>query len=398
MTLSDIRYAIHSLLLHRLRSLLSMLGIIIGVIALITMLSIGEGAERETQKQIAQLGTNSMIIKEIALPNRESGERVRPFKPLSFDDCEKLKKNLPMLQRISPLCILKATATGRWKEVTPEILGVTPQFFEGKGLQLKEGRFLSDKDLSERKAVCVIGEEVAKSIGKAGHLRGEVRLNGLPFEVVGVLQGLNWQESPLREIAHRDLSKAIFVPLTPYTFRELSEILIHVNNRDSLKDAELLTRQILKRPTGEAENYQIIIPNELLLQAKRAQQTFKLVLGGISALSLLVGGIGIMNAMLATVFERKKEIGIRRALGASKRHILIQFILEATVLCLAGALVGIACGASLSLFIGYLFGWATFVTAWSLCLAIGMAFFAGLSFSLYPAYIAASLDPIVILR
>lgn len=403
----EIKKCMRVLLLHRLRSFLSTLGVLFGVVAVIAMLSIGEGAKQETLEQIEQLGMNNLIVRQHAMSEEQRIQALEQnSRGLSWQDAIALKRHIPDLLHVAPLKIVEATLTSASAQFSPEILAVTRAFGEMKALRLSEGRFLCDLDQSERRLTCVLGYEVAKHLGQEGHIGRSLKLDNIYYEIVGVLKSIQWKASKNQAITTRNLDKTIFVPLqidhqinsAQAQNRELSEIVLHVRDAQLMENTTKLTKKILGKLHGGYENYQIVIPQELLQQAYRTQYTFNLVLGSIAGISLIIGGIGIMNIMLANVSERTCEIGIRRAVGASKRHILIQFLFETLILTLIGALLGIFFGIALSMAIGFMAGWRTIVTPWSILLALIMSAGVGVCSGLYPAYQAATMDPIKALR
>ena len=404
----NFRNAFRSLLKHKLRSFLSMLGIVFGVVAVITMLSIGEGAQQETLSQISQLGVNTIIIRQYPLSDEQKMQAAaHRARGLTLDDMQALKKNLPMLARLAPLKIMKETITGSFTLVSPEVLSVTPEFGEMRGLQLQEGRFFCSLDYIEKKNTCVIGSALSERLGSEGHVGGLLRLGRAYYTIVGVLQPLHWKGSEHRLISSRNLDNVLLLPLhlekvnkTEFSKEkeDFSEIILQISDSSQVENAFFLVKMILGKLHGGYEDYQIVVPQELLRQAHRTQRTFNVVLGAIALLSLLVGGIGIMNIMLATVFERTREIGIRRAVGASKQHILFQFLLETIVLTAIGAFIGIIAGMFFSSVINSIVGWKTIITVWSVFLSLIMAMGVGILSGYYPAYRASAMDPIAALR
>lgn len=395
-------------MLHRLRTLLSTLGVLFGVVAVIAMLSIGEGAKQETLEQIEQLGMNSIIVRQHVLSEEQKAQaRENRSKGLTLQDSAALEQNMVFPIYQAPLKIIEASLSDSLAQFSPEILAVTRTYGEIKGFQLAEGRFLCDLDQQNRRLVCVLGFEVAQSLGQAGHIGKAIRLEKVHYEIVGILKPTHWKESKNSSITARNHDKTIFIPLgsdkslpgsATANNQTLSEIILQVRDAKKMPVAIEITKAILARLHGGYEDYQLVIPQELLQQAHRTQRTFNWVLGSIAAISLLVGGIGIMNIMLATVSERTREIGIRRAVGASKRHILVQFLLETLLLTLTGALLGVALGIGCSLAISAIAGWKTIVTPWSILLALGMSSLVGLGSGVYPALHAAQMDPIRALR
>lgn len=403
----EIQKCLRSLLIHRLRTMLSTLGVLFGVVAVVAMLSIGEGAKKETLEQIEQLGINNIIVRQPTISEEQRAQALeQKSQGLTWQDVEALRQNISFLVKDAPMRVVEATVTGSMTRLTPEILAVTRSFGEMKRLQMAEGRFICDLDQSEKRLVCVLGYEIAKSLGKEGHIGKIIRISNTHYEIVGVLKSMHWKESRNRSITARNLDKIIFIPLGSdlnlYGLQSakdtLSEIVLQIEDVQRMGTAARLVKKILGKLHGGYEDYQIVIPQELLQQADRAQRTFNRVLGSIAAISLLVGGIGIMNIMLATVSERTREIGIRRAVGANKRHILLQFLLETLLLTLAGAILGVIIGIIFSFAIGLIAGWKTIVTPWSILLSLTMSSAVGLCSGLYPAFQAARMDPIKALR
>lgn len=395
-------------MIHRLRTLLSTLGILFGVVAVVAMLSIGEGAKRETLEQIEQLGMNSIIVRQSNLSEDQHVQaRESRSKGLTLDDAKALQKGIPDLLTQSPVKNIEASLTASVQNKTPDIAAVTRSFAELKELKLAEGRFICDADHQKRNLVCVLGYDVARSLGPRGHVGQVLRIENVPFQIVGILRPSEWKSSKNSMLATRNINATVFIPLgsevsmpSHNTIKgsTLSEILIQMKPRKNTTTTSHLIHNILKRSHAGFEDYQVIVPQELLNQAQQTQRTFNLVLGSIAAISLLVGGIGIMNIMLANVSERIREIGIRRALGATQIDILMQFLTETLLLTLIGALSGILIGILFSFAIGYFAGWKTIVTFWSVFLSLGMAVLVGICSGLYPAYQAAMMNPITALR
>lgn len=397
-----------SLSLHRLRSLLSILGILFGVTSVVAMLSIGEGAKRETLEQIEQLGINSVMIKQNALSDSNKQQALENLSyGLSENDALLFKKNMPNLVSIAPIKVLKAHIPSALQNMAPEIMAVTREYGEIKSLKLKSGRFITDLDKQEKKQVVILGYDVARALGRAGTLQNTLRIENTSFGIVGILEPSQWKTSKNAFLATKNINKAIFIPLgsentlRSYQYPEndlLSEIILQMKPGQDFTKTTAMIKRLLTIHHRSYEDYQIIVPQELLNQANQTQRTFNLILGSIATISLLVGGIGIMNMMLANVTERIREIGIRRALGATKKNILLQFLNETLLLTLFGALLGVIFGVLFSFFISYFAGWQTVVTLWSLALSLAMASIVGICSGLYPAYKAAMLHPIVALR
>lgn len=402
------RRSIRSLALHGLRTLLSTLGILFGVVAVVAMLSIGEGAKRETLEQIEQLGINTMTIRQNELsPEQQQQAREKRSRGLTLEDAFVIQQGVPNIIASAPTKVIKASLPGTLQNTAPEILAVTRTYGEIKEIKLEAGRFICDTDQNTKKHVCVLGSDVAQALGQSGHLGNSFRIEGKPFQIVGIVQRNLAKVNKNAFLSTKNLNQMIFIPLgTEGIFNAyphpqdvpLSEIILRTKPNEDIIQTGKVVKGLLNHFHKGFEDYQIVIPKELLNQANQTQRTFNLVLGSIAAISLLVGGIGIMNMMLANVSERTREIGIRRALGATRKDIMLQFLTETLLLTLFGALLGVFIGIGFSLAISYFAGWKTIVTFWSILLSLGMAGGVGLCSGLYPAYQAAALHPIVALR
>lgn len=400
--------SLRTLMMHRLRTLLSTLGVLFGVVAVVAMLSIGEGAKQETLEQIEQLGMNSIIIRQIDLTEEQQQvAREKRSQGLNFKDGEAILRAYSGISKIAPVKNVEGMVTGTTAEVVPELLAVTGEYGEIKGVNMQEGRNLCTLDVDRKQHVCVLGSAVAHSLGQHGHVGQTIRIENTQFKVVGVMAPKRWTAGKSNALSSRNLNKCIFIPLgcesslpvrTLGRKENLSELIVQLDHSDSITKGTQATRRVMEQQHHGVEDYQIIVPLELLQQANRTQQTFNLVLGSIAAISLLVGGIGIMNIMLATVSERTREIGIRRAVGASKKHILVQFLFETLLLTLSGAILGVLIGILFSWGISAVAGWQTIVRPWSVLLALTMASGVGVFSGLYPAIKAAAMNPITALR
>ncbi len=375
-------------MLHKFRSFLSTLGILFGVASFITMLSIGEGAKRQSMRQIESLGLSNIIIRRI-------DQAKEPSVGLSLQDAEHLAKNVPGLSAYSPVQEVRSEITATLKELNTEIIGVGREFEQVQNLQMNEGRFLCDLDVKQKQAVCVIGHELAAKLGSGGKVGKSVRLGNEQYRIVGILEGSGQAQD--KAVSHRDLDTAMIIPLN-IDRPKLQEVILKVKNRNHVEAIAKLSRHAIKRLHSGIDDTQFIIPQELLNQAKKTQETFNLVLGSIAAVSLLVGGIGILNVMLASVYERKSEIGVRRAVGASQKDILRQFLGETLALTTVGGILGLAAGALLSVLISQIAGWETVITLYSVLTSLLVSFSVGIFSGLYPAAKAAKMDPIAALR
>lgn len=400
---AHLRYASRSLWQHRLRALLSVLGIVCGVSSFVAMICVGEGAKRETLTQIEQLGTSNVLVRAAAMSNEQAGEaRQRGSRGLELADGERLRASVASVAEVAAVLEMKVTTLALSRQAAPQILAVTPNFGSVQGLDIAVGRFIAEADSTERNLVCVLGHGLALSLGTAGRPGGLLRLHNSLCKVVGVLHERKSGKSSA--IAARDFDNTVLVPLGAIGVLAggrpdaVSELVLRLAAAKDVLPALPLIRRVLEVNHRGADDYSIIVPQELLRQAQRTQATFDAVLGSVAAISLLVGGIGIMNVMLASVMERRREIGIRRAVGATQRHITTQFMTETVLLTSVGGVLGIAVGVLGTLMLGTVTGWVTAISAWALLLPLLMSALTGLFFGLYPALQAARLDPIAALR
>ena len=417
-----------SLWMHRLRSILTMLGIIFGVCSVIAMLAIGEGASQEAQAMIARLGSTNLIIETIEPPNEQAdsgqGDEMLIY-GLTYKDAESIRNTLHDVEVVVPIREIDQEARYLRRKVAIKIVGSIPWYTEISPVHILRGRFLSSIDLHQQRSVCVVDEQLVKSLfGFKDPIGKDVQIQGNCYRVVGVagaqppggkqndlgidMPAATDSDSGATGIVYLPLStaKARFTELTA-TFSggnqtiekvQLQKITVQVKSTDQVLQMHDILDTLLARIHKDKKDYRIIVPLELLRQAKQTQRIFSIVLGSIATISLLVGGIGIMNIMLATVSERTREIGIRRALGAKKRDIIIQFLSETLILTLSGGILGIALGTLLPFLVTHFGKMPTVITGSSMVLAFGISGLIGVIFGLYPAYRAANMDPIESLR
>jgi len=399
--------ALQALLKHKLRSLLSTLGIIFAVVAVVAMLAIAEGAKRETLEEIKQLGTNNIIVRAMLLTEaQKTAARERLSKGLALSDVRSLKGGLADIRTVAPLKEIRAAVSGANRESPFTILAVTASYQAATDLVLERGRFISPSDATKKNLVCVLGAKTSRALGHTGRVGDTIYLEDRAFKVVGVLRARRTNRGKAGVLNVRDYNQAIFIPLGTApslagerkNFGELSEIVVRVSEDADVVANAAVVRRTLAINHGGVEDYQIVVPRELLRQAQRTQRVFNIVLGCIAGISLVVGGIGIMNMMLANVSERTREIGIRRAIGANRIHIVSQFLSEAILLTAIGGSVGAFLGIGTAGIIGLVAGWRTAVTLWSLGASLIMATIVGLVSGIYPAIAAAKMDPVVALR
>jgi putative ABC transport system permease protein len=404
--------AVRSLLQHKLRAGLSILGVICGVMAVMTMISIGEGAKQESLAQIEQLGTKNIYIKDMTLTEaQEKKARDKRSSGLIADDANRIKHECPNVTDVACLKELKASIIAAVKDISPQIVACSANYAEVQKIFIFQGRFLTEQDMIQKNQVCVLGDTVAKKLGLQGHVGNLVRIENSLCKIVGILQRFDRKTGKSGAITSRNYNEMILIPLTAATQFEkypvknneakvsgVTEFIIQIKSADQAISATNIIRRIMEHVHGGADDYQIVAPQELLRQSQKIQRIFNIVLGSIAFISLLVGGIGIMNIMLATVSERSKEIGIRRSLGATQQDIIIQFLTEAVILTLSGGLIGMLIGSLCVWLVAALAKWTTAITALSLILPLLTSVLIGVFFGFYPAYLAAKMDPIAALR
>lgn len=418
-----------------------MLGIVFGVFSVIAMLAIGEGASMQAQKQVLELGATNIIVKSIKPPeetSQDSGSRVLRY-GLKRSDLSLLDEISTVVQSTP---IREATQEARVgaRTMNIRVVGCTPEYESMNRLTLNRGRFLTDQDSSLRSNVVVIGDEAAQTLFPLEDPLGQtVSINKNPYQIIGVMKSKTSTAAVGGSLSGQDFNKDLYIPLE--TFRvligdliirassgsftaeevELSQITLKIEDENEVMRTASVVRETLELTHTRQKDYDVVVPLELLKQAQQIRYIFNFVLGSIAAISLVVGGIGIMNIMLATVTERTREIGIRRALGAKRADIITQFLTETIVLSGTGGIIGIILGlATPYTFSAMKIAAKQFLTSgggvggsdlsslflemqptvamWSLPLAFGISVGIGVVFGVYPAQSAARLDPIEALR
>ena len=409
--LPELKMGLASLFAHKLRSLLTMLGMIFGVGAVVAMLSITAGAQKEMMSFIDQLGVNNIIVEAHEALDRNELQTVRAISPgLSFRDFRAISENVSGLvaitprKRFKPQKLLPKTASE-----PPQLIGVLPNYMEINSLKLTEGRFFTEDENRSSAPVCVLGESTKVNLlGYDPAVGKYIKVNDTWLQVIGVLTPQATGDSDVEGAQAANRNNLVIAPLntvmrrfednTSYLKDEIDGIYMKVGpNIDSIETSNVV-RAILTATHKDAGDFTVIVPAGLLEQRKQTQMIFNIVMICIAGISLLVGGIGIMNIMLATVLERTREIGIRRAIGARQADIVRQFLTEAVLISIAGGLIGIVFGFTLSKIIASAAGWSTLVTGSSIGVAFGVSVFIGLLFGIYPAVQAAKLDPIEAIR
>ena len=393
---------------HKLRSLLTILGIIFGVSAVIAMLSIGEGAKQEALEQIQLMGMNNILIQDAGLEGEELAEaREAQSRGLSLADAEALQEICPGLEAVTVQ--KEEDLKIRWGSQTAQatIVGTEPDYPWVMNFIVERGSFIGHSDMEEYRRICIIGNAIKRELFPFQDPVGQrVKIGDSWFSIIGLMEGKGIAAGKAGAISVRDLNRDVYVPISTALKRftreplesEVDQITVKVSEAEKIRETANIIKQILDRRHHGVEDYQIIIPEELLKASQRTQRIFNIVMGAIAGISLLVGGIGIMNIMLATVLERTREIGVRRAMGARQRDILGQFLIEAVVLSVSGGLIGIILGFVMTKMIVLYAGWTTVVSFGAIILAFGVSASVGMIFGIYPAQKAAKLDPIEALR
>ncbi len=438
--------AVNAVAENQLRALLTGLGIVFGVAAVIAMLGIGTGAKQSILDQMKLIGTNNIVIKS-KLPeaeaNQSQGSTVQNNKKpysngLTLEDARSIQTHVPGVELISPEIIMNLSAVreGRLQKTT--CTGVTNAFFDINQLELSQGKFFQSQQLISGEAVCIIGNNVAAKFFSDGEPLGQkIKCGQVWLTVIGVLNKRLASAKSLEALGIRDYNDDIYVPVQtaitrfenrsmaiirklkedadkyerwmysdeeeeeeekPTNYHQLDRLVIRVADSKQLQSAKEVIARMLFRRHDELTDFDVEVPELLLQQQQKTQNTFNLVLGAIAGISLLVGGIGIMNIMLASVLERVKEIGVRRSLGATRLDIILQFLFEAIFISLSGGVLGIALGLIMANIIGNWASIPTIVPTWSIFLSFGVASSIGLIFGIFPARKAAMLDPITALR
>lgn len=405
----NIRVAITGLTDHKFRSFLTMLGIIFGVASVISMLSIGEGAKRQAIAKYQDLGVNNIIIRDKQLTDQELEEvRAKFSQGLSITDAQVIKEVVPGVKRVAPQAEINTDVKYGDKSSKSTIIGITPDYIEMLNFKTDKGVFINEDHYKRNLKVCVLGAGVAKALFQQQDAVGKmVKVDDQWLEVIGVLKSKAVFTETVGELASRDLNTDIYVPLTTFLNRfsqenvltsQVQQITVQVESSEKLMEIADLIRGILIRHHFNNVDYSLVIPYELLKQEEKERQIYNFLLGAIAAISLVVGGIGIMNIMLATVMERTREIGIRRAIGAKKADIMSQFVTEAVAISITGGIIGVILGVSLSLTISLFTDVNTYIRPYSVFIAFGFSVLVGICFGYLPAKNAANLKPIESIR
>ncbi len=412
----NITLGIENLLLHKLRSFLTMLGVVFGVGSVVAMLAVGEGASKEALSRIQKLGSNNIIINSIKSIEEEATSTQHSrmsIYGLTSLDYERIKANLPNVQKVAPAKLIRKESRVGSNTLELRIVGTTSEWFELVPRQVLAGRVFDKRDVDNFSTTVVLTEFGARKLLANKNTIGQpIKIGGDSFEVIGIVkneQGVagNIQIPDQQIDAYIPLSTVkkyfgdIFHKRTSGTrtleLVELHQIIVQVNNINNVESTAAGIERMLQN-FHKKQDYQVSVPLALLKEAEATKRRFNIVLGSIASISLLVGGIGIMNIMLASVTERTREIGIRRAIGAKRRQIIIQFLIETVVLSTIGGIVGLVMGITIPSIITYFSEMPTVITIASILLPLFISIGIGIIFGLYPAVSAAKVDPIIALR
>ncbi len=430
---STFRLSVRNLLLHKMRSTLTLLGTILGVASVIAMLSIGEGSKQEALDRIRGLGANNVIVRTLEPGEENEGGnasqsgtsstslyKVNAY-GLTYADLRVLSE-IPTQRRVVPVMMQRRGVSHQSRRISEaRVLATTPELMDVRKIELRRGRFLQQRDLTDMANVVVLTAGAATDLfGYQDPLDKPVLIDGVAFRVVGILAARDSGIARAGESDGDDANRDVFIPLDTGRARfsfltregsrgsrelnrvELSEITLAVAGQEDASDrvapTATMVRDLMQKTHAGKQDYQVLVPLELMAQAEHEKRIWNLVLGAIAGISLLVGGIGIMNIMLATVTERTREIGIRRAIGAKRRDIIRQFLVETTVLSATGGLLGIVLGVTIPIVVTAVAGMKTMTSLGSIALAFGISVAIGIIFGVYPAYKAAAMNPIEALR
>ena len=445
----DIEIAVESIISNKLKSMLTALGIIFGVAAVIAMLAIGKGAKQEIMEQMEMVGVNNILINPIiaeASSSGDEGERQQKkfSRGLHMLDVDAIKETLPSVKRISPEISFNSTAMMNGVKYTAKLVGVSNDYFELYNLPLDDGTFFNNYQEVNGIQVCVIGANIrAKFFSKVDPIGQYIKFNGIWLRVIGVLRKTNVNLTGFEEAGVNVYNDNIYIPIntmllryvnralvntkqvseasssvqiaggmmmrtmtsgsdaaasTETNYNQLDRIVVQVAETEQIQSTtEILSRMLTRRHSG-VKDFEITVPELLLKQQQRTKDIFNIVLGAIASISLVVGGIGIMNIMFASVMERIKEIGTRMAIGAKKMDIVVQFLSEAVLISVSGGFIGIFLGVVMAKLIEQIAGIMTIVSFFSVFIAFGVSAAVGVIFGYSPAKRASEKDPIESLR
>ncbi|SIT12990.1 putative ABC transport system permease protein [Belliella pelovolcani] len=430
--MANFSIALEAVFANRLRSFLTALGIIFGVAAVIAMLAIGNGAQQEIMEQIKLVGVNNIVIQPIVEQVEENvgqesdleSERKRFSPGLRLIDVESIQKTIPNIEKLSPEVVLETHVVYGGIRRSAKLVGITPAYFDVLDFRLEEGKLFSEANKIKGDPVCIIGKAVQrKFFPKENPIGKKIKSGNQWLEVIGIMEERLVSEQSISKLGIRDFNMDVYIPIQSMLVRfknrdlvtgfdledeettqrnvnyhQLDKLVVQVGESEALKPTAEVISKLLARSHNGVVDFEITIPELLLKQQQRTQNIFNIVLGAIAGISLLVGGIGIMNIMLASVMERIKEIGLRLSLGAKKSDIVNQFLFESIMISVSGGLIGVILGVVLAYLVSVFGDFPTVVSFTSIVLSFGVAATVGLIFGIAPAQKAASQDPITSLR
>ena len=407
----DIALGMQNLMLHGLRSVLTMLGMIFGVAAVVAMLSIGAGARQKVMALIEQMGVRNLIVEAKETTEWQAHAKIRKISPgLTLEDYRVILTDVDGVEASTPRKRITPSKTiPKSQQDAPVVFGVEPQYQQIAGLHLLSGKFFDRHDEEHAASVCVLGTAARFNLfGAADPIGQYVKVNDQWFLVIGIVSPQLSAQTDVAGVPSADSNNIIYVPFQAAILRlqdsysdvrdEIDGIYLNLKENADMTPAARVVSAILDSSHHGAGDFSVVVPAELLAEQQRTEHLFNAVMVAIASISLFVGGIGIMNIMLASILERTREIGLRRAVGAQQSDIIRQFVVEATTISFTGGAVGIIFGFLLSRLIALLAGWSTIVTASSIALAFLVSISVGLIFGIYPAMKAARLDPVDAIR
>ncbi|MCP3981553.1 MAG: FtsX-like permease family protein [bacterium] len=407
-SLEYLQTAAKDLVRQKMRTLLTMLGIIFGVGAVISMLSIGAGAQAEAMEVIDAMGLRNVIIREKPVDDEDLYTIRERSLGLSLRDLEGLQDAIGDVVAASPRKriradrILSANAKSEG-----QVLGVGRDYFDLMNLQLGSGSLFDPIEVDTYQRVCVLGARARRDLFAFRDPVGQpVKIGDVWFTVVGSLRSQSLAQDEFQGVEIESADNTVFIPIgaalkmfdRSVLVSELDEMVLQIGEGSSIQASTMLASNVLKTMHGGEADFTLVVPEQLLDQSRRTRTIFNIVMGGIAGISLLVGGIGIMNIMLASVTQRTREIGVRRAVGARRRDILSQFLLEAVLISVLGGIIGVLMGFSIAWGVALFSDWSTVVTGFSVILSLSFSIAVGVIFGTYPAMSASRLDPIDALR
>jgi putative ABC transport system permease protein len=405
--LPELQQGLDNLRAHKLRSALTMLGMIFGVAAVIAMLSIGAGAQQQVIAFIEQLGVHNVIVEAREAGDNQALQKIRKVSAgLSFQDLRSIQSNVDgLLASTARKKLLPTKLLPKPQGDVPMVYGVSPPYQQIAGLRVTRGRFFNDEEDKTAAPVCVLGQAATAGLfGGSDPLGQFIKINQQWFRVVGVAGPQLTAQADVAGLPAQDRNNLIYIPLFSSILRledsmswqkdEIDAVYVTLAPSANVVSAGAVMRGLLDTSHRGASDFTVIVPAELLAEQQRTKRLFEIVMVAIASISLLVGGIGIMNIMLASVMERTREIGVRRAIGATRRAIVRQFLVETTMITVTGGFIGTVVGIVLSQLVAYFAGWSTIVSLTSVAVACVVSVSIGIVFGLYPAMRAAELDPV----